>query len=86
MDFDLTDEQRALADTLDRFVARDYGFDARRAILASPAGWSRSIWQTLADLGVLGINIPEEHGGLGYGLIETALVMNALGRGLVLEP
>jgi alkylation response protein AidB-like acyl-CoA dehydrogenase len=86
MDFDLTDEQRALADTLDRFVARDYGFDARRAILASPAGWSRSIWQTLADLGVLGINIPEEHGGLGYGPIETALVMNALGRGLVLEP
>ncbi|HUW38125.1 MAG TPA: acyl-CoA dehydrogenase [Rhodocyclaceae bacterium] len=86
MDFGFSEEQRQLTDTLQRFLRRDYGFEQRRAILASPAGWSRAAWSALAELGVLAINVPEAHGGLGYGPVETMLVMNAIGAGLVVEP
>ncbi len=86
MDFDFTEEQRALADTVQRFIGKDYNFETRRRILATPAGWSREIWKDLAELGVLALNIDDEHGGLGYGPEETGLVMNALGAGLLLEP
>ncbi len=86
MDFSFTEEQRQLEDTVRRFVARDYAFDKRRAIRDSAEGWSRDTWRSLADLGLLALNVPEEQGGLGAGPIETLLVMNALGPGLVLEP
>ena len=86
MDFALDEHQRALADTVQRFVARDYGFAKRRAIRDSAPGWSREAWQALADLGVLALNIDETHGGLGCGPLETGLVMNAFGAGLLLEP
>ncbi len=86
MNFEFNEDQRALADTVRRFVARDYGFERRRAILASPAGWSREVWQGLADLGVLAVNIDEDYGGLSYGPQETGLVMGAFGAGLLLEP
>ena len=75
-----------LDDTVQRFVARDYTFEKRQAILASDEGWSREVWRTLAELGLLGLNVPEEHGGLGAGPVETMLVMMALGRGMVVEP
>lgn len=86
MNFDFNEDQRALADTVRRFVAKDYGFERRRAIRDSAAGWSRAVWQELADLGVLAIGIDEAHGGLGYGPLETGLVMQAFGAGLLLEP
>jgi alkylation response protein AidB-like acyl-CoA dehydrogenase len=86
MNFDFTDDQRALADTVRRFVARDYGFERRRRIRDSATGWSREVWQELAELGVLAIGIDEDHGGLGYGPLETGLAMNAFGAGLLLEP
>ncbi len=86
MDFDFSEEQRQLEETVQRFIVRDYGFEKRRAIKDSAEGWSREVWQALADLGVLAINVPEEHGGLGYGPVETMLVMNAFGSGLVVEP
>ena len=86
MNFDFTEDQRALADTVQRFVARDYTFEKRRAILDSTAGWSREVWQALADLGVLALNIDEDYGGLGYDPQETGLVMGAFGPGLLLEP
>jgi len=86
MNFDFNEEQTALADTVRRFVAKDYSFEKRRAIRDSAAGWSREVWQTLADLGVLAIAIDEEHGGLGYGAVETGLAMGAFGAGLLLEP
>jgi len=86
MNFDFDEEQVALQDTVKRFVARDYTFEKRRAILDSAAGWSREVWRALADLGVLALNIAGEHGGLDYGPQETALTMNALGAGLLLEP
>ena len=86
MDFDYTEDQRALEDTVRRFIAKDYTFEARIAIRATAIGWSREVWAQLADLGVLAINVPEEHGGLGYGPLETGLAMNAFGAGLLLEP
>ncbi|MDK9704309.1 MAG: acyl-CoA dehydrogenase [Sulfuritalea sp.] len=86
MNFDFNEEQMALQDTVRRFIAKDYTFEKRRAIRDSVAGWSREIWQSLADLGVLALNIDEEHGGLGYGPQEAGLVMDAFGAGLLLEP
>jgi alkylation response protein AidB-like acyl-CoA dehydrogenase len=86
MDFDLTKEQEQLADTVQRFVARAYGFEARKTIRKSPDGFSREVWAKLAELGLLGLLVPEEYGGLGFGAIETLLAMNGIGRGLLLEP
>ncbi len=86
MDFSFTEEQQLLEDTVRRFVAKDYAFEKRRAIRDSAEGWSRDAWQALADLGLLALNVPEEHGGLGAGPVDTMLVMNALGPGLLLEP
>jgi alkylation response protein AidB-like acyl-CoA dehydrogenase len=88
MDFTFTEEQQMLQDTARRFVARDYTFETRRQRLAAArAGKAdRKVWQGLADLGVLALNVPEEHGGLGGNAIDTLLVMTVLGEGLVLEP
>jgi alkylation response protein AidB-like acyl-CoA dehydrogenase len=69
-----------------RFVREHYSFEARRRILQSADGWSRKAWGELADLGLTALNIPEAHGGLNAGPVETMLVMNALGEGLILEP
>jgi len=86
MDFRFSEEQQQLSDTLQRFVAHDYDFAKRRAIVASAPGWSREVWQSLADLGALAINIPEKHGGLGCGPLETLLAMNVFGAALLVEP
>lgn len=86
MNFDFTEEQVALHDTVRRFIGKDYTFEKRHAILDSTAGSSREVWQALADLGVLALNIDEDYGGLGYGPQETGLVMSAFGAGLLLEP
>ncbi|MET0534220.1 MAG: acyl-CoA dehydrogenase family protein, partial [Steroidobacter sp.] len=86
MDFNFSEEQQLLADTVQRFVRDTYSFEARREILKSKAGWSRETWQALSGLGLTALNVPEEHGGLGSGPVETMLVMNALGEGLLLEP
>ena len=86
MNFDFSEEQVALQDTVQRFVAKEYGFETRRAIRDSASDWSREVWQSLADLGVLALNIDEDYGGLGYGPLESGLVMGAFGAGLLLEP
>jgi alkylation response protein AidB-like acyl-CoA dehydrogenase len=86
MDFNFSEEQQLLADTVRRFVREHYAFEKRREILKSQDGWSREMWNELASLGITAINAPEEHGGLGGGPVETMLVMNALGEALVLEP
>ena len=86
MNFTFTEEQRLLEDTVRRFVTRDYTFEKRRDIIASRSGWSRDVWRLFADLGLLALNVPEEHGGLNAGPVETMLVMNALGHGIVVEP
>jgi alkylation response protein AidB-like acyl-CoA dehydrogenase len=86
MDFNFSEEQQLLVDTVQRFVRENYSFETRREILRSKPGWSRETWQALAGLGLTALNVPEEYGGLGNGPVETMLVMNALGEALVLEP
>jgi pimeloyl-CoA dehydrogenase small subunit len=86
MDFDLTEEQRLLRDSVDRLMADRYAFDKRKAYLAEPEGWSRALWAHYAELGLLGLPFAEEHGGFGGGGIETMIVMEAFGRALALEP
>jgi alkylation response protein AidB-like acyl-CoA dehydrogenase len=86
MDFELKPEQEQLRDMLQRYVRKDYGFEARRKILAKPEGFSRDVWAAFAELGLLGIGIPEEHGGMGGDAVDTLVVMEALGSGLVVEP
>jgi pimeloyl-CoA dehydrogenase small subunit len=86
MDFDLTDEQRLLKDSVDRLIADQYQFEQRKKYLAEPDGWSRDVWKQYAELGLLGLPFAEQHGGFGGGAVETMIVMEAFGRGLVLEP
>jgi pimeloyl-CoA dehydrogenase len=86
MDFTLSDDQRILAETVARLLADHYDFNARRAILASPEGWSAERWRDYAEMGLLGLTVPEADGGFGGGPVETLLVMQAFGRALVLEP
>ena len=86
MNFEYTEEQRLLAESVRRFMARDYGFDARRKILASPEGASSGAWSELASMGLLGLGVPAEHGGFGGGALDMMSVMEAIGEALVLEP
>lgn len=86
MDFALTDEQQQLQDAVQRFVRGSYGFEHRKAVLARADGFDPATWQGLADLGLLGLLVPEEHGGLAQGAIETALAMQAAGPALLVEP
>ena len=85
MDFNLTDEQSMLAESVGRWLASDYDF-ARRRRLAAGEETSDAVWSQLADLGLLGLNVPEADGGLGGSPVETLIVMQALGRALVVEP
>jgi alkylation response protein AidB-like acyl-CoA dehydrogenase len=86
MDLSLTEEQQLLADSVARFLEKEYAFDKRRARMAGEEGFSRDLWAQLAELGWLGVGVPEEFGGLGGGAVETAIVMEGIGRHLVLEP
>ena len=86
MDFNFSEEQQLLADTVRRFVRENYSFEARREILKSKEGWSRDAWNELAGLGLTALNVPETYDGLNAGPVDTMLVMNALGEGLVVEP
>jgi alkylation response protein AidB-like acyl-CoA dehydrogenase len=86
MDLALSDEQRLLRESVDRFIAETYDADHRRRVAADPLGFSPEIWRNFADLGWLALPIDEAHGGLGGGAIETGILMEAFGRGLVTEP
>src|SRR5512137_1251927 len=86
MHFNLSDEQAALRDMVQRFLALEYGFDARRKILRSVDGWSREIWAKLGEMGLLALQVPEEHGGMAPAPAETMLTMTAMGKALVVEP
>src|SRR5262245_27449721 len=85
MDFELNDDQTMLQDSLQKFIQKDYSFERRNQILTTPFGYSGEVWAQLAEQGVLGIALPEEHGGFG-GAVEAMIVMESIGRGLVLEP
>jgi alkylation response protein AidB-like acyl-CoA dehydrogenase len=86
MDFNYTEEQLALQDTLRRFIAKDYPFEHRRALAKSADGFDRSAWKTFADFGILALPFHEDFGGLNGNAVDTMLVMEMLGRGLSLEP
>src|ERR1700674_2487324 len=86
MDFDLTDEQRLLKDSVDRLISDQYQFEQRKKYTAEPDGWSRAVWQQYAELGLLGLPFAEAHGGFSGGPVEKLIAMEALRRGLVLEP
>ena len=86
MDFEYSDEQRLLSETLRKFLSTGYSFDARSKIVASPSGVSEDVWATLAEMGVLGVPFDAEHGGFGGSTVDMMVVMEALGEALVVEP
>jgi alkylation response protein AidB-like acyl-CoA dehydrogenase len=86
MNFDFTEEQVMLRDSVARFIQDDYDFDKRRSIAESENGMSAENWQMFAELGWLSIPFAEEHGGFGGGAVDVMVVMEQLGRGLVVEP
>jgi alkylation response protein AidB-like acyl-CoA dehydrogenase len=86
MNFDLSTEQSLLRESVARFVAAEYGFEHRRKLMQSEEGFARGCWRQFAAMGLLGLSLPEDVGGLGCSAIETMLVMEQLGRGMVLEP
>jgi hypothetical protein len=86
LNFEFSDEQRQLHDAVERYLSEQYSFERFRSIKDSADGWDRSVWQGLADLGVLGITVPVEQGGLGFGPLETLAMMGDCGRSLLLEP
>src|SRR6516225_7331802 len=86
MDFDLSEEQRLLKESLDRLINDRYAFEQRRNYAQAPEGWSRELWGQYAELGLLGLPFAEEHGGSAGGPVETMIVMEAFGRALALEP
>jgi pimeloyl-CoA dehydrogenase small subunit len=86
MDFDLSEEQRLLKDSVDGLLADSYDFDQRKKYAAENGGWSKTVWNKLAEQGLLGLPFPEADGGFGAGAVETAIVMEALGKALVIEP
>ena len=86
MDFDLSEEQRLLKESVDGLLNDAYDFDARKKYRAEKGGWSKTLWNRLAEQGLLGLPFSEEDGGFGAGAVETMIVMEALGKALVLEP
>ncbi len=86
MDLTLSDEQRLLRESAERFVSETYNADHRRRLANDPLGFSAEIWKQFAELGWLALPIPEAYDGLGGGAVEIGLLMEAFGRGLVSEP
>jgi pimeloyl-CoA dehydrogenase small subunit len=86
MDFELSEEQRLLKDSVERLTTERYDFEARKKYMKEPDGWSRALWKQYADLGLTALPFAEEHGGIGGGAVETMIVMEAFGRALALEP
>jgi alkylation response protein AidB-like acyl-CoA dehydrogenase len=85
MDFNFSDDQEQLRDAVRKWVDRSYGFERRRALVKA-GGFDRGVYGELAELGLTALYVPEEHGGMGMGPVEAMVVMEELGRGMVLEP
>src|SRR5262249_57372904 len=78
MDFEFTDEQRLLRDSVDRLLADHYGFAQRRSYLAEPEGWSTALWSRYAEQGLLGLPFAEEYGGVWGGALDVVLVLGGV--------
>lgn len=85
MDFNFSDEQEQLRDAVRKWVDRSYGFERRRGTTQA-GGFERAAYKELAELGLAGLYVSEEHGGMGMGPVEAMVVLEELGRGIVLEP
>lgn len=86
MDFNYSEEQQMLADSLRRFIDTEYTFDKRRKSARGGGSLNRATWAQLAEMGVLGLTVPGEYGGFGESAASQLVVQRELGRGLVLEP
>src|ERR1700719_2204965 len=86
MDFDLSDEQRLLKESVEGLLGSSYDLESRKKYMAERGGWSQAVWGKLAEQGLLGLPFAEDDGGFGAGAVETMIVMEALGRALVIEP
>src|SRR5262245_50486701 len=86
MDFELIEEQRMLQESIERLLKDRYDFETRKTYMAPPEGFSRELWGTYAELGLLGLPFEERFGGFGGGPVETMIVAEAFGRALALEP
>ena len=86
MDFELSEDQRLLVDSVEKLLGDRYDFNARKGYLKETDGWSRALWSQYAELGLLGLPFAEAHGGFGGGGVDVMLIMEAFGRALVLEP
>jgi len=86
MNFDYTDEQQQLADSLQKYLAGQYGFEQRKAIVNSETGVSAAVWKAFAEMGLTSIALPEADGGFGGGAVDLMAAMEACGEALVVEP
>jgi alkylation response protein AidB-like acyl-CoA dehydrogenase len=86
MNFDYNEEQQLLADSVRRFLAKDYDFESRKKIIASKDGWSPAVWSTLAEMGLTGLPFSPDYGGFGGGAVDLMGVMEAAGEALLVEP
>ena len=86
MDFTLSEEHQLLRDSAERFVRANCSLEQRRASVASKLGYSERNWGQMAELGWLGVSVPDRFGGTGGGPVETMILMEAFGAGLVVEP
>lgn len=86
MEFTDSETQSLLRDMADRLMREKYEFEARRKIVATPGGWSKALWKEYGELGLLGVDAAEEHGGSGGSFADLAVVLEAFGRGLAVEP
>lgn len=86
MNFELTEEQKMMVDAVKRFVDKDSPITRFRELRGTPNGWEPKVWKTMADNGWLAVSFPEAHGGYGGNFVDTALILEQLGRGLVPEP
>src|ERR1700751_291413 len=86
MEFEFSEEQRLLKDSVERLLKDRYDFEQRKGFMKEPGGFGRALWKQYADLGLLGLPFEEAHGGSGGGPVETMIVAEAFGRALALEP
>ena len=86
MNFDYNEEQQLLADSIKRFVDKDYDFETRKKYVHSAEGYSPEVWSTLAEMGLLGLPFSPDYDGFGGGAVDLMSVMEAIGSGLVVEP
>ena len=86
MDFDLSEEQRMLKESVERLLEDKYSFEQRKKYVQAADGWSRELWAQYADLGLLGVPFSQDFGGFGGGPVETMILMESFGKALILEP